>query len=63
MISSHCQSILKRLTLKIVYIVPKLDHLTCSKCLFMTLNYNMYNPLTLFPIYSQYCVRPTCQMV
>ena len=23
----------------------KLDHLTCSKCLFMTLLYNMYKPI------------------
>ena len=26
-------------------IVQKLDHLTCSKCLFMTLLYNMYKPI------------------
>ena len=26
-------------------IVQKLDPLTCSKCLFMTLHYNMYKPI------------------
>ena len=27
------------------WVVQKLDHLTCSKCLFMTLLYNMYKPI------------------
>ena len=26
-------------------LVQKLDHLTCSKCLFMTLLYSMYKPI------------------
>ena len=30
-------------------IVQKLDHLTCSKCLFMTLLYNMYKPIDFHP--------------
>ena len=39
----------------------KLDHLTCSKCLFMTLLYDMYKTINFIPVYSQNCV--TCQMV
>ena len=39
-------------------IVKKLDHLTCSKCLFMTLLlYNMYKPINFHPSYSQNCAR------
>ena len=42
-------------------IVQKLDHLTCSKCLFMTLVYNMYKPINFIQVYSQNSV--TYQMV
>ena len=43
------------------WIVQKLDHLTCSKCPFMTLLYNMYKPINFIPVFPQNCV--TCQMV
>ena len=43
------------------WIVQKLDHLTCIKCLFMTLLYHMYKPINFIPAYSQNSV--TCQMV
>ena len=32
-----------------------------SKCLFMTLLYNMYKPINFIPVYSHNCVK--CQMV
>ena len=50
------QSIIKRYCID-----QKLDHLTCSKCLFMTLLYDMYKLINFIPVYSENCV--TCQMV
>ena len=45
--------------------VEKLDHLTCSKCLFMTLLYNMYKPINYISVYSQNCVTngPTFEIL
>ena len=50
--SSHLASILTNFVKKYC-IFQKLDHLTCSKCPFMTLLYDMYKPNNFIPFYSQ----------